>query len=347
MPAGIEGFRVKSIVVVRLRFIGDVLLSTAALRVLKRAFPQASLTYVTEAGPSEAIRGNPHVDHVVLWPQEGSIASRWQVLRRIREDHPDVVIDWFGNPSSALISWWSKAAVRIGFDHRGRRWAYTHLVSMHAKTALDVYAQPLECLGIRRDGSSDLHETEFLMNEAGRHAAEDVCGGLGQGPLIGVFPGASWPAKRWPEERFVQLVRRVLTRWRGVSVIVLEGPRERGLAKSIVERVGTAGIGADRVRMAGSLPLDVVGAVLRRCVALITNDAAPMHLGAAVKIPVVALFGPGDPSVWFPYPDPCKALHKAVPCCHQDVCRWNHECMNAITVEDVMEALQPLVPLPV
>jgi ADP-heptose:LPS heptosyltransferase len=157
--------------------------------------------------------------------------------------------------------------------------------------------------------------------------------------LLGVFAGATYPAKRWPLAQFMELARQAARRLKLTPVFVF-GPAETDLLSEFKQE-------ADRsfLSVQGLTP-GQVAALWAQCAAVVSNDAFPLHLGPAVGTPTLGLFGPGDPQVWFPYParDGHRVLHVAPDCwpCHKDVCLDNL-CWRELRVDMVLEALRGMV----
>src|SRR5258705_9846956 len=119
------------ILIVRLRLIGDVVLTTPLLRALKRKYPDAQLTYLVEPAAAPVVRGNPHLANVVLVPKRRGLArlrDDMSMARRLRRERFDVAIDLHGGPRAAWFTWASGAPMRIGYAIAGRAWMYTHAI---------------------------------------------------------------------------------------------------------------------------------------------------------------------------------------------------------------------------
>ena len=121
-----------NILVVRLRLIGDVVLTTPLLAGLKRRYPHARLTYVVEPAAAPVVAGNPHLNSLVVAPKRRGLARYRDditVARRLRREQFDVAIDLHGGPRAAWLTWASRAPMRIGYAMTGRSWMYTHVVA--------------------------------------------------------------------------------------------------------------------------------------------------------------------------------------------------------------------------
>jgi len=322
----------ENILVTRLRFMGDVILTTPSLYVLRRAFPQAHIAYLTETPYDALLQAHPWVDAVFgLDRQRGGLSLPW--LRELRRRKWDLAIDLFGNPRSALLTWLSGSRMRIGGDFRGRRLFYTHRIrdDRQVKTAIRFHLNYLQPLQLPITETAPLITvTEFEISQAKTFlAAKDY--DLSR-PIVGIHPGATWPAKRWFPERFAQLAAKL--HQAGIEVFFTCGPGDEELVAGVVRR---SGLHSTPVEV---LSLRQLAAVIRLFSAFVCNDCGPMHLAPAVGTPTVGIFGPGEPQIWFPYDQALghRLVYHEVDCshCHQDFCETMH-CMQAITVEEVYD----------
>jgi lipopolysaccharide heptosyltransferase I len=276
------------ILIVRLSAVGDVVHGVPVLNALRDAFPQALLAWVVEQRAAALLRGHKSLDELIVVPR-GWLklpATVWQLRRRLRAMHFDLTIDLQGLTKSAVAAWLSGAPRRIGFDGTNGRelspWLNNQRIASTARHVIDCNLQLLQPLGIESP------EVRFDLPESAddRAAAEQI---LRQVKLDGRFalvnPGAGWPAKRWPPERFAAVAQHL--GHRGVpSVVVWGGPQEREWAGQIV--AGSNGYGW----LAPPTSLTELAALARRASLLIASDTGPLHIAAAVETPCVGLYGP-------------------------------------------------------
>ena len=141
----------KRILLIKLRYIGDVILSTPLIPVLRKRFPEAELTFLVNPGTESVLFGNPHLEEVRVLPREG-LGNQLEFLRTLRRARFDGVVDLTDGDRSAFLTYWTGASVRLGFN-RENRWRgklYTQVLpsaygSMHM---VDYHAQALTALGI-------------------------------------------------------------------------------------------------------------------------------------------------------------------------------------------------------
>lgn len=327
-----------SVLVTRLRQIGDVILSLPVVDALRDAFPGAAIDYLAEDGPAQAAVGHPAIRAVHATPARGAwpLPAPWSVLHALRKANYDWVIDLYGNPRSAMLAAWTGAPVRVGPDRRGRRHLYTHLVApvREPLPAVEHHLLALSALGVAAAPRAPRLHLAAAELEAARALASARLPGTA--PLIGLHVGNRWSAKRWPEERFASLLR-VLSK-QGHRVAVLAGPGEEALAA----RIHRAVPGGTTTLLAG-LPLRAYWAFLAQLDVLVTNDGSPLHAGPAVGTPTVGILGPTVPEIWFPYAaaEGHQLLCKEIWCrpCHRHDCA-RLDCLDWISVEEARRAVE-------
>lgn len=331
----------RRILLTRLRFIGDVVLTTPIVRSVRNACPDAYIAYLGDRRAVTLLEQNPAIDEIIPYDFTRSpVLEQVRVGRLLHKRRFDLAIDMFNNPRSALLCRASGARTRVGLDRPGRRWGYTVRVrdDRTPKTPIQFHNQFLEAAGIAATSS----KTEIILTPDERRSATQFLPD-GPGPLIGIHPGASWPAKKWDAERFGQLADRLAAA--GMRVVVFGAPGDQETVQRLMEATS-------------SIPHVLPGASLRHLAAMIShcdcfvcNDAGPMHIAAALDVPTVGIFGPGEENIWFPY-DRSRghiALRKDVPChpCHCDICPRESdgymECMNLLQVDEVAEAVNAAV----
>jgi ADP-heptose:LPS heptosyltransferase len=159
--------------------------------------------------------------------------------------------------------------------------------------------------------------------------------------VVGIHPGASWPAKHWLPDRFAALASAVVSRL-NATVVLTGGPRDADTLDLVQGQIT-----AD-VRSVRSPSLRHLAALASQCTVFVSNDAGPMHIAAAVGTPTIGIFGPGEENIWFPYAaaEGHLAMRKDVPChpCHLDFCNREGdgymECMKLLSMEEVFERVQ-------
>jgi lipopolysaccharide heptosyltransferase II len=328
-----------AILVTRLRFLGDVILTLPVLTALRRAFPGAAIDYLCEAPYHEVLARTPELRAVhALRRGEGERGeSVWSLLPQLR-GHYDLVIDLFGNPRSAWISALSQAPTRVGRGRFPRSLLYTLRPPSGepADSAPRHHLRFVEALA----GPQALTLPRLTVSPAelaaGRRMLEDR--GLGKG-TIAILSGASQPTKEWSEDYFVRLA--ALLRMDGrYQPAFLGQPGKR----SRLERIRA--LSNSQVVILPELELRPLMGLLAACRALVAGDGGILHLAVALGLPTLGLFGPTSPAIWFPYADCPHAELVTVPAacrpCHKDQC-GDPFCLTGLAPELAFTHLQALL----
>lgn len=332
----------RNVLIIKLRYIGDVLLATPTVRAIKAARPDVRVTMMVNRGTEDVLSGNPDVDEIIVL-DKGSLAAQWQLIAGLRRRRFDTVIDLTDGDRSAFLSWISGAPVRIGFndEHRWRGRCYTGVVppvpGMRHRMDRDLAAlkplsihpnEKLPCLYLTEEDES---RADQLLDQLGIR---------GDRPIIIIQPGARYWFKAWPDERFAELADRLATDY-GYQVLIGGSREEEALAQRIHESAKSRPIS-----MAGLATLKQFAAIAKRAALFVGNDSGAMHIAAAVGTPVVALFGPSNPAEWGPRGGPAEVIYKGLDCrtCFHPTCEKGElNCMKQITVEEAFASARRLV----
>ena len=315
--------------------IGDVVHTLPILNLLRKRFPAAHIAWLVTPACAGVLENHPQLDDVILferkrWASWWFHPTRFLELRRfIRNLHAhefDLVLDLQGLFRSGWLARRSKAPVRVGFANaRELAWAfYTHRVPIDTpeQHAIDRYLKLVKFIGCD-DGPI---EYVFPHDDSDRaHVASQA-----PRPYALLAPGTNWPTKRWPVERFAALPPLLKERF-GLDAVVVGGPAERELAARI----------PGATNLAGQTTLRQLCALIERAAVVISNDSGPMHVAAAMKRPLVALFGPTNPIRTGPHNRPDAVLRLDIPCspCYSRHCS-HQSCLQWIQVEPVLRAVE-------
>lgn len=336
----------RNILVIKLRYVGDVLLATPSLRALRESYPTARLTMMVNRGTEDMVKWNPDL-HDVIVVERGGIAAQLRELHQVRRRRFDCVIDLTDGDRSAILSWCSGAPVRIGFndEHRWRGRLYSTIVSAGPTVVHRVERDlaALSHLGIAsKPGPLVLHTSkkdedtaDRLLQELGVMGAD---GSLAK-PLVTLHPGARYWFKAWPAERFAALADR-LSETYGCRVLLGGGAQDVEMATAIGGQARSS-----PVTLAGRTTLLQFAAVLKRCALFVGNDNGAMHMAAALGVPVVGLFGPSNPLEWGPKGERVQVIYKEQDCrqCFHPTClRGEENCMRRISVDEVVSCCRKI-----
>jgi lipopolysaccharide heptosyltransferase II len=340
----LQKHRIRRVLLSRLRFMGDVILTTPLIRRLKAAFPEAGLSYLTQDTFAPLLFHNPHLDEVIAWPVRGSFVEQSRVYYQVRRRRFDLTIDLFGNPRTALMTWVSGAPIRVGGDFRGRGKLYN--VRVPAPTnelnAIDFHWRSLEALGISKgDNRTEIFLIEDEQKWA-RNFLKETSLDMTR-PIVGLHPGATWPNKRWPEKYFAKLARQLVDK--NVQVLITQGPGEEKIVMEVMQHISPSQrTGGVNIISLPVLNLRQLASVQKQMQVFVSNDCGVMHLAAAAGTPTIGLFGPSQPHIWFPYDLTAGhlALWREIECrpCHKNFCPLGHlDCQNKLVPEQVATAV--------
>jgi heptosyltransferase-3 len=332
------------ILIIKMRYVGDVLLATPVLTRLREGFPKASLVMLVNPGTDGVVRNHPALDEVLV-VERGNWFRQWRFLRTLQARRFDLVIDLTDSDRSAALSWLSRAPARVGYnsEDRWRGSLYTRIVEADRLKMHQVryHLAATESLGLTGPAPDPLLNVSPESRSEANRLLEDI-GIDANRPLVCVHPGARWWFKSWPPGRFAALAD-LIQRETSTQVVIVGGEQERMSAGRISETMKTP-----LHSLVGRTGLQELAAVLARASLMISNDNGPMHMAVALRVPVIALFGPSDPAVWGPWGEGHRTFYKGLDCraCfHPDCFRGEQNCMRQITLEEVWDAVRAAIQL--
>lgn len=339
--AGVDPARVRGVLLIRPRFLGDVCLTLPSLDAVRAACPLARIGYVIERESAPLLAEDPRVDDLMVIPRHPGARDTLSLISRMRRFAPEVAIDFFCNPRTALWTLLSGAGVRVGYPNKGWRSAlYTHHARSRTLSAIGFHLASLAALG----WSAPDRLPRLQVSVAARAAADAELAALGvpeNALLLGVHPGARWPTRRWAAARFAALAARFLDAYRRGMVLVSGGPGEDEAVRNVIAALPHA-----RSRAILGWPIERFVALQVRCAAFVAGDTGPLHTAVAAGTPTLGLMSRNRPAMFFPYPGAAghRALYARVECspCHRDVCS-DLRCLKRLTVEDAWAALSGML----
>jgi heptosyltransferase-1 len=345
--------RFDSLLIVRLSAMGDIIHTLPAATALRQAFPHATLGWLVEerwaellctlryprSGPRSPQR--PLVDRVHSvntseWRHAPFSFNTWQQmavgLSQLRGIQYDAVIDFQGAVRSALLARWSGAPVVYGSTQPRENAASMFYTRSVLPNGTHVVQQALALAGAISPTQMVEPQVELPVDPYAEHKIADLTANVSGFAILN--PGAGWGAKRWPADRYGQVAKELAKD--GLCSLVNYGPEEEELAVA----VEAAGEGAAR-RI--SCSVSELIALTRRARLLIGGDTGPMHLAAALKIPVVAIFGPTNPARNGPFGTPSIVLRSASSMTDHTRHREPEQGLLEITVGEVVAAARQLL----
>ncbi len=330
-------------------WIGDAVMSLPALEALHARFPKAEIVMLSKPWVSELYWKHPAVTRQIVYDPAADhrgVRGFWRLVQQLRAEHFDAAILFQNAFQAAWVAWLAQIPVRVGYDREGRGSLLTEAVHPPRPAAYGhqayYYLELLFRAGLIEQPES-LNEIRLELERGEENWAAKHIDALGlRGPrfLVGLNPGASFgPAKRWPPERFADLADRLIGALHA-DVLIFGSREERPLAETIASEMEHTPI-----ILAGETTLRQFMALLARCRLIVTNDSGPMHLAAALGVPVVAIFGSTDERTTGPVGSRARVVSQHVPCspCGLRECPIDFRCMTGISLAEVYRAALELV----
>ncbi|MCE5271802.1 glycosyltransferase family 9 protein [bacterium] len=340
--------RVESVLVLRFSSMGDIILTTPVLRAMRAHWPGARIVYVTKACFAPLLKGNRTVDEIFILEEPGRREELERLAESLSVRHWDILADLHHSLRSRILRKKipARSKVFLSKPYLNRSLLVYARLDLYGPEPAPMpwqYAAALAGLGLELDnGPCELHPDEedlYLFRSA------LPPGWMEAGPFLALAPGAAWPTKRWPAERFAAAAAALCDR-HGFSAVLLGGGPEAQDCELV-----RASLGPERcVNLAGRLPLMASAAALSRARLLISNDTGLMHMATAVGTPVAAVFGPTTRHFgYFPYRATSRVVEIPLwcrPCTHngRQRCPLGHfRCMRDIQPERVIVAAEELL----
>lgn len=336
----IDKTKVKSILVITLSNVGDVVLTTPVVTTLARALPHARLSVMVGPAAKEIFEGDPKISELIVYDKKISFREKLKIAFSLRKSGYDVVIDLRNTLFPFLIG----SRYRTNPVSKAPS-SIRHMIERHL--------WKLETVGIsvlsdnarvadsgsrkKKHTATDLKPSLWIDSEAERYVDHFLHEhGISAGQkIVAISPGGRNVIKRWEKGGFIEIANRLQSECKA-KVIIIGSPADHELIEEIVIQVRNS------IDASGRTTLKQLGALLRRCALLISNDSAPMHIATAMETPVVAIFGPTDPEKYGPLGKRNVVVKRNLQCspCEKAQCRLSHECMELVEPGEVFEAVK-------
>lgn len=342
-PARWDWSKVRRVLVVRLRSIGDTVLATPSLYALRRFLPGARVDVLLEDWVAPLLEGSAEVDRVVTVRRK-SKTSRLQVARELRAEAYDVVYNLHGGSTAALLTRATGARHRVGYaDYR-----YASLHNHAAPPSSKLWGQEkthsveqqLALLGWTGVPVSDRPATRLAVKPeaAARIAQKLTHAGIVEGqPFALVHPAAAFETKTWAAENFARIVEHLAAR--GIASVAVAAPNESAVVEAVRSKTRAMLVGFT------DLSLPELTALAARASLFVGNDSGVAHVAAAVEVRQVVVFGSSNVAHWRPWSDaPAEVVREEMPCapCPGYTCAEFDapECIRRVSVERVLAAVE-------
>ncbi|MCX5706299.1 MAG: lipopolysaccharide heptosyltransferase II [Candidatus Omnitrophica bacterium] len=332
--------RNKRILIFNVNWLGDVLFSTATIRNIKHNFPDSFIACVVPSRCYPVLKGNPHLDEIIIFDEKDrhkSIPERLNFIRQIRSKDFDTVFLLHRSFSRALICRLAGIPKRIGYQTRKRAFLLTQKITPLPKDSLhriDYYLRVIEKAGLKVED----RYLEFFISDDDINFVNVILekNSVNQEDFLAVInPGGNWLPKRWPKDYWAELADKLITQLKA-KVVISGSHNDLSLAQDIKEIMKEKPIIA-----AGIFNVKQLGALAKRANLFITADTGPLHIANSVGTKkIIAIFGPTSIEITGPYPlKNAVILQKNIGCvipCYKINCKDNR-CMKAVKPDDVLK----------
>ena len=332
-----EEFR--SILVRGTNWVGDCVCSLPALRAIRRSFPSAKITLMVRPWVAGIYQPSKLIDHLLIYDRSGEHRGArgfLSAVRQLKNGEYELAILFQNAFQAAALTFLARIPHRWGYATDGRGYLLTRALPVNKETLtrhhVYYYIELLRGLGI---AGEEPPQMELLVDEGVKDKMRQLLQSRGvsrEKPLVGINPGAAFgPAKKWLPERFAELADR-LEQSAGCRVVIVGSTGERDIARDMTNIMKSTPI-----VLTGETTLQELIAVISFCQLFISNDSGPMHLAAALKVRTIGIFGPTDERITGPWGEGHAVLSKQIDCrpCQLVTCPAEHQCMKAITAEEV------------
>ena len=331
---------IKRILIRSTNWIGDAVMTTPAMGVVRRFFPDAEIVVAANPLVAQLFSHHPDCDRVLVYDRKGAhqgLGGFFKFVGELRRERFDLAILLQNAVEAAILAALAGIPRRAGYRSDGRGLLLSHGVPVGAAEKrlhhTDYYLRMLSGVGI-------VGETGPLQLACTAQEIAEAEARLGGGQWLAVNPGAAYgSAKRWIPQRFAEVADR-LAETHGLRVLLTGGPSEIEIGRDIAQAMTH-----QPLNLIGQTQVREMMALLSRCRLMITNDSGPMHVAAAFGVPLVAVFGPTDHTTTSPLSERARIVRKPVDCapCLLRQCPTDHRCMEAIKVADVLAAAEELL----
>ncbi|MBZ0155983.1 MAG: glycosyltransferase family 9 protein [Alphaproteobacteria bacterium] len=323
-----------AILLIKTHALGDVLLTTPAIRALRKRFPEAKICYLTSRWASGALAGNPYLDDLFIVDDDALFGGRYYklvpLLLRLRKQRFGTIIVFSASRFVHFLAWCIGAPVRAGFDPGPLLTHGVESAVLQRDYAPAAYNTLLHALSVPDDGTlPDFRTREPVCSPELRRFLERY-----RGRMIGLFCGGgrnprdTVSAKQWGKENFIALAERL--REQGYGFLLFGSRHDAALNREIAERLGDSAFDGS-----GQHEFAETGHLMKQCRLFVTNDSAPFHLAYAVGVPTVCIFGPSSAALLAPELPFCSAVQSGAEC---SPCYGNalfHGCSRPVCMETI------------
>ena len=328
----------QNILVINLMHLGDLMLVTPVLRTLRRAYPAARITLLADRKLADIVQENRNIDACLLIDKKGADSSLLGILRyawRLRRNRYDLVVNLHRNERASALAALSGGKKIVGYAKPGFSLLFDHVSPDQHMIMHEIHSHyaALRAAGVIEN--PDDAGLEMWLSPAAEEEAQRLWAAhfRPEDRVIALNIGASWRTKRWEDSYFAQVADTYLAR--GYHIAVMGGPMDVEMVDACRRQMRER----ENPRLhifTGQVSLGVLAGLLRRCILFITTDSGPMHIGVAMRVPVLCMFGASPIPGFYPYDARSISVRAPVPC---HPCRL-HEC--PLGTEEQMKCMKQM-----
>lgn len=328
----IDPAAVKKILVINLAYLGDIILSTPAIRALRAAYSGAEIHLLVVPATEQIAMGNPYVSRVIAYDKRGRHRHPfrlWQLIKMLRAEKYDLAVAMNFALRSALMAWAVGAKYRLGYDAQHATLFLTHIAGSSRAAVRHETENHLALLAplhiMVKDTTLSLRIDPVAAESMLRKVRLDLTR-----PVVAICPYGRHPLNSWTDTGYVELLNRLS---QAADCYLIGGQAE----KAALENINTQAGGHASI-LAGTLSIGELAAFLQQIDLLISVDTGPLHIAGAVRTPVLGIFGRSDFRIWGPRGEFDKVICKQVACwpCYRRECD-HHRCIRQIEASEVIE----------
>ncbi|MDD2679411.1 MAG: lipopolysaccharide heptosyltransferase II [Candidatus Omnitrophica bacterium] len=332
------------LLIIKLSSLGDIILSTPGLRAIRERFPRHKISFLVGEESKEALLRCPYIDELLvadLKNKDKGLRGLLAIGRVLRKKNFDLVIDLQNNRASHLLAFLSLSSERYGYDNKKFGFLLNHRIK-DDKPPIDPVthqSRVLKMLGIDlRDnhlelwpGKNDAEYVDGLLNTEWLSADQKIIG-------INISASKRWLTKCWPKGHIAKLCEELGLK--NMRVVITGTQTDAADANSLLAMVKNTKI----INACAKTSVNQLASLIKRCSLYISADSSPLHIAAAMGVPVIAFFGPTDPARHMPPAKNHLIIRRELPCspCYKPKCRHN-KCMRLISVEEVLTGIDKLL----
>lgn len=334
----------KKILVTFLMHLGDLTLTTPFIHALRKAAPDAHITFLADEKLKDVVLHNPYLDEVITIDKKGrdnSILALIACARKLSKMDFDVLINLHPNERCSFICALTKTRLRAGTTHPLLKFRWDKFTPLNRSIhAAEMYLDVLKQLGVTdiRHNGLEIFPSEEHFRQAEEFWRDN--GVFQTDKLIGFNIGSAVVTKRWAPERFAEVADTLVAK--GYKPVFFGGTMDEEMVQEAVSHMKTVPVVAT-----GAFTIGTLAAAMHRCSLIITNDSGPMHVAISQKVPIVAMYGPSSPKLYGPYTKDAVVVTAVPPCtgCSDGMKHKcdDMQCMTRLTVAQVVEAAEKML----